>query len=123
MQRPIAVAVFGILNIVFAGLGLIGIMSIGVVLNVLDTSNNPAYKVMRESPGYMSWMKLSIPLGLVSCALLLSSGIGLLKMKPWARKVAIGYALYALVLGVVGLVMSLICVVGPLMAQASQQQG
>jgi hypothetical protein len=44
-------------------------------------------------------------------------------MKPWARKLSIAYAIYALVFGVVGIVVNFLFVVRPMLEQAQGRQG
>src|SRR4051794_26759147 len=99
MQRPASVTTFGIINIVFAAWGLFGLLGTLALLKLAGTANNPIVKLMRESPPYAAWMKLSIPLGLIGAVVLLVAGIGLLLLKPWARKLTIGYAIYGILLG------------------------
>lgn len=123
MQRPTSATVFGILNIVFAGLGIIGIIaSIGLLL-LASNSQNPVVKVMQESPGYTLWFKICIPLGFLSCGVLLAAGIGLLLVKPWSRLLSIGYAIYALGFGLVGGVVNFIFITRPLLEQAQNKGG
>ncbi len=123
MQRPASVTTFGILNIVFAALGVIGIIGTILMFSMTDGSHNPAIKIMRESPAYAGWLKLSIALGLLSSAALLAAGIGLLALKPWARKLSIGYAIYAIAFGLLNLGMSFMFVFRPLLEEASRKQG
>lgn len=123
MQRPTSVTVFGILNIVFAAFGIFGlIFSIALFYLPADT-NNPVIKLIHESPAYAAWIKVCIPLGLLSCAVLLAAGIGLLRLRPWGRTLSIAYAIYAVVFGLVGTVVNFIFVTQPMIEQAHQQQG
>ena len=123
MQRPPAVTIFGILNIVFAAFGAFGILASLVMLSMPMASNNPALRMMRENPAYMAWMKLSIPLGLLASAALLVSGIGLLCLKGWARLLAIGYAIYALISRTAGMILNFFFVIRPMLQTAHHQQG
>ena len=70
MQRPTTVTVFGILNIAFAILGVFGIFASFALLSASAMSNNPVVTIIRDNPAYAAWMKISIPLGILSCALL-----------------------------------------------------
>jgi hypothetical protein len=123
MERPGAVTALGILNIVFAGFGVFGLLGTFALFSMEGISNNPVVKIMRESPAYTAWLKLTIPLGLVTCVVLLAAGIGLLRLDTWARKLSIGYAIYAIVFSIVGLVMNFIFLFGPLLEEASQKKG
>jgi hypothetical protein len=123
MQRPTSATVFGILNIGFAGMGIIGIIaSIGLLMLSVNF-NNPVVKVMQESPGYALWFKICIPLGLLSCGVLLAAGIGLLLVKPWGRLLSIGYAIYAIGFGIVGTVVNFLFITRPLLEQAQNKGG
>ena len=86
-------------------------------------SNNPVVRIMRENPTYAAWLKLTIPLGLVTCVVLLAAGIGLLRRKSWARKVSIGYAIYAIVFGLLGMVINFIFLLLPMLEEAQRKQG
>ena len=123
MQRPTSVTVFGTLNIAFSALGLVGVVATVAMYKMAGDTNNPVFKIMRDSPGYAAWIKLTIPLGLAACAVLLAGGIGLLMMKSWGRKLTLGYALYAMIFGLVGMVMNYLFLLRPLMAEAAQKQG
>jgi hypothetical protein len=123
MQRPTSIIVFGILNIMFAVLGVFGLfVSLALFFAPADT-NNPVIKIMHENPAYAAWLKLCIPLGLLACAALLAAGIGLLYLKSWARKLSIAYAIYAILFGLLGSVVNFMFLVRPMIEQARQQSG
>jgi hypothetical protein len=103
--------------------GVFGILASIAMFFVADTSRNSAIRIMHENPAYSGWLKLTIPLGALSCLVLLVSGIGLLGLRPWARKTSVIYAIYALLFGVVNLAMSFAFLMRPLLAEAAQKQG
>src|SRR5262249_33434604 len=78
---------------------------------------------IHENPGYALWMKISILLGAIVAVALLAAGIGLLKLKPWARTLSIGYAIYTIIYGIIGMVVNYFFLMKPLMEQAPSQQG
>lgn len=123
VERPRAVTVFGVLNIVFAGLGLIGVISSAAMFASSATSDNSVIKIMRENPGYMLWNKIWIPLGLLTIAMLLTAGIGLLRLKPWARLLSVGYGIWAIVSSLAGLVVNYFFLVRPMVEEASRKAG
>lgn len=124
MKRPTSVTVFGILNIVFAGFGVFGVLgSLILFLPQMADSHNPIVQLIHDSPAYAAWLKFSLVLGLVAVAVLLAAGIGLLKLQPWARGLSIGYAIYAILMVVVGTVVNFFLLVRPLLEQANQQRG
>ena len=123
MQRPTSVTVFGILNIVFAALAILGLIgSIALFFMPVD-SNNPVIKIIHKNAAYAAWLKISIPLGLLSCSALLAAGIGLLRLKSWARTLSIVYAIYAIVFGILGTVVNFFFIIRPMLEQARQQHG
>jgi len=122
-QRPTSINIFGTLNIVFAGLGIVGLLGSAALLFATPDGNNPVIKIMRENPGYAAWLKISFVLGIPSCAILAASGIGLLLMKPWARVLSIIYAIYAIILGLLGTVLNVVFLVMPMVRQAQEQNG
>lgn len=123
MQRPTSVTIFGILNIVFAALGVFGLIASIALFFIPVGSNNPVIKIMHENTFYATWLKICIPLGLLTCVALLAAGIGLLRLKSWARTLSIAYAIYAIVFGILGMVVNFFFLVRPMLEQARQQQG
>lgn len=123
MQRPVSVNVFGILNIVFALFGVFGAIGTISLFSATDVSSNPVVRIMLENPTYAAWLKLTIPLGLLASVVLLATGIGLLLLKSWARKLSIAYAVYAIVFAIIGTVVNFMFLVRPLLAEAQRSQG
>jgi hypothetical protein len=123
MQRPVSVTVFGILNIGFAAFGVFGIFATLALFSMEGGTANPVIRIMRENAAYAGWLKITIPLGVLACLALLACGIGLLMMKSWARKLAIVYSIYAIVFGLIGVVVNFMFLFRPLMQEAAQRQG
>jgi hypothetical protein len=121
MQRPTSVTVFGVLNLVFSLWGLLGIALAAVVLFSGAFSQGAAG--IPSSPFLDGWTRTMVVAGLVASGVLFASGIGLLRMRPWARIAAIGYAAYALVTTLAGLVVNWLYVLRPMMEQFQQQRG
>ena len=107
----------------FAAYGLLGLLWTGVLLFGSHDLNNPVLKIMRDNPIYAAWMKISFLLGVPGCAVLAASGIGLLLLKPWARVLSVGYAIYAIVFGIAGMVVNVIYLMLPMLHQAQEQNG
>ncbi|MEI6211425.1 MAG: hypothetical protein WCR06_07340 [bacterium] len=115
--RPTVVTVFGILNIVFGAMGLV-CMPISLLMTfAMPVQGNPFLQAMRDNPLLHVWTYVSGVLGLFGCSVLLAAGIGLLKVKPWARLASIGYGIFAIVAGLIGLVIQLLVMV-PLLRDA-----
>jgi hypothetical protein len=123
MQRPTAVTVFGILNIVFAALGIFGIFaSIALLAAAGQNSNNPMIQIIHDNPGYAAYLKISTVLGMFVSLALLAAGIGLLLLQPWARVLSIAYGIFAIVSVPVNTIISFIFVTQPMLAQMQQHQ-
>jgi D-alanyl-lipoteichoic acid acyltransferase DltB (MBOAT superfamily) len=124
MKRPTSVTVFGILNIVFAAFGLFGLLaSVFLFFPQAAASKNPVVQLIHDHAAYAAWLKFSLALGLVAVVAKLAAGIGLLQLKPWGRRLSIIYAIYAMVMVVVGGVVNYFLLVRPLLEQAAQKQG
>jgi hypothetical protein len=115
MQRPKSVTVFGILNIVFAALGIFGAIASIVLFLAPPDPNNPMIKIMYENPASAIWFKVQIPLAILSSAALLAAGIGLLCLKSWARTLSIVYAIYAILFGILGTVVNFMLLYRPML--------
>ena len=96
MQRPFPVSIFGMLNIVFGIYALYSIFATLSTLAITGESKNEIIKIIHDVPAYATWVKCTVPLGLLSFVLLLASGLGLLRLAEWARKLAIAYGVYAI---------------------------
>lgn len=90
-QRPIAVTVFGILNIGYALWKFVGLL-MGAVIMRLNLGGNSAVAALGSNPAYIQWTHLSLVVGVVFGIVLIASGVGLLLLQNWARIVAIVYA-------------------------------
>ncbi len=124
MKRPTSVTVFGILNIVLAALGLFGLLaSVFLFFPQAAASKNPVIQLIHDNGAYAAWMKVSLALGFVATVAKLMAGIGLLQLKPWGRQLSIIYAIYAMVMVVVGGVVNYFFLTRPLLEQAAQKHG
>jgi hypothetical protein len=121
MQRPTAVTVFSILNMVFAALGFFGTIGSLVMLAALaHDTNNPMMEIIRDNPGYAMYMKVSALLGMAVGLALLAAGIGLWLLQPWGRLLSIAYGILAVISIPVNSVVSYLFVTRPLMEQMMQ---
>jgi len=115
-RPPVSIKTLGILNLVFAGLGAIGLLfTWSMYFGGLRLGpRNPVVEIAHHSPEYMTFLKLSLVASIAAVGALVASGVGLLKLKPWGRKLAIAYAVFSAISAVVGLVMTQHYVLGPL---------
>lgn len=102
MPRPVSVIIFGMLNVVFGAFTsvfwVIQVLALAGLFTAIPTSSNTLYNV---------WQYISLPIGAISCIAQIVSGVGLLLMKPWARRVTIWLAAYGLVTTTLGLFMGI----------------
>jgi hypothetical protein len=83
-QRPTAALVIGILLVVFAGLG-----AVGVLVNIVQL----AIPIPMEDSGMRPMSLIASVIGSVSIVLQAVAGIGLLRLLRWARK----FTIYAMI--------------------------
>lgn len=124
-MRPTAVTVFGVLNIIF---GVLGLLCTPLMLLPLQSGSalqqgNPVAQAMTQPGLYRTYMMGSLGFGLVAAVALLAAGIGLLLLRPWGRALSIGYGIYAIVSGVIGMAVTWLYLIQPMMQAAGQRQG
>lgn len=132
MQRPVVVTVFGILNIVFGVIGVVctpfGLLMGWLSQTMLDGMpeaqgmQNP-FQEMMSDPGFMAYTYISTALGMAASAALLAAGIGLLKLRPWARYISIGYGVYSWVSVIGGGILTYYLVYVPMIERMAQENG
>jgi hypothetical protein len=97
-ERPVSVLVLAILNIVFGILGLLsGLCGLTVFgLAAGGQVGAEAYAEMQRVGGLgaIAFQFVQPSCSLIFCPMLIASGIGLLRMKPWAWWLAVVYAVY-----------------------------
>lgn len=123
MQRPPVILVFAMLNMVFAAIGIIGIVASFAMLSTDFGRSNPVAAMMSNNRAFATWMKVSLSLGLAASGVLLAAAVGLWRMQRWGRALSIGYAIYGIVAGLVGSVMNILFLVRPMIEQAAKLQG
>lgn len=124
-QRPVVATVFGILNLVFGILGVCGnIAGIGMFAvfssNLIDAKMKSQMNLQQfDDPIYFGILMAQMVLNFILSIVIIISGIGLLKFKPWGRKLANFYAVAYLILIVVGTAVNVIFTVIPAMNEAN----
>lgn len=99
-QRPTAVTVFGILSIVFGSMGIVCAPITLLIPSIIPID-------METSSTYKVWQTIGIfgEFGFRICLLIL--GIGLLKLKRWARRGSIIYACIYIAWSLLGTIMNI----------------
>ena len=119
MNRPTSVTVLGIINLVFAAWGFLGVAMV-VAMDFMPmpaNAKNPMLDLMQQNAVYAIYTKVSLMLGIVATIVLGLAGIGLLMMRPWGRWLSIGYAIYGILSVIIGAVLFYTFLLGPLLAK------
>jgi hypothetical protein len=101
-ERPTGVTVFGVLNIVFGGMGILctPFSILGIFVGDLIPMGESSIEI---AAGYKIYLMVSSVVGIGFSAWLLVLGIGLLKFKRWARRGSVIYSVIAIVWGIAGI--------------------
>lgn len=104
-ERPTSVTVFAILNIVFGSLNIlcspISLISLFLPQPVIHTTpDNLPIEIM--GPEMKMFSAIGAIIGLIAGFFLLASGIGLLRLKNWARQIAYFYGWFTIIWGIIG---------------------
>ena len=109
LVKPKAIKVFGVLNVIFGGLGLLG-TCIGLVailalttfdLIPIPEGNNAAFVTQDQNAFLYFYNIISAAVALLFAIVLLVSGIGLLKHKKWGRTTGLAWAAYCVLATIV----------------------
>ena len=102
LVKPKAIKVFGVLNVIFGGLGLLGTcIGLGAILALttfdlipIPEGNNAAFVTQDQNSFLYFYNIISAAVALLFAIVLLVSGIGLLKHKKWGRTTGLAWAAY-----------------------------
>lgn len=105
-DKPVAITVFGILNLVFGALGVCGIGA--NIFFFLALANNPGFQqppnpILDHPIGY-AWTMVGLVVGSFTTFMIIAGGILLLMNKDLGRVLTLGYAWIAIVFGIIGMV-------------------
>ena len=122
-QRPTSVTVFGIINIIFGSFNIICLpISLLMATGVMRFMRSPVLDLLSESHPYVIWTTVGSIIGIFAAIVQLVCGIGLLKLKPWARTTSIGYAIYAIIAAIAGMFMTAVVMI-PIMQKIQPGSG
>jgi hypothetical protein len=102
-KRPGGLTALAVLNFIFGGLGVIGLLALWALLSAADVATKgEVTRAMGSSEGIL-WA--SLLLSLVSVALLIASGVGYLGQKRFlGRTLGTAYGVLSIIATVIGLV-------------------
>jgi hypothetical protein len=108
LPRPTSVLVVSIVCLVFAALGLCGVVMAVPILRLDPAAlpDNPAYKAYEHCPGFLTYTKIAVVVGVLASLVLATAGVGMLTARAWGRAVALGWAAYSIVSGVLGVILN-----------------
>lgn len=124
-QTPTIATVFGILNIIFGILGVCsgaaGFAGFAFISSgVLDERMKAEANLQQfDDPVFFALLMIQVILGLVLSGTLIAGGIGLLKFRPWGRKLSNFYAVSSLILLLVGLGINIVYTIIPALSAAN----
>ncbi len=125
-QRPTSATVFGILHLIFGIMGICGLgMSAMMFFLPFDpqmVKTNPVLQLMQENTFYRLFNQIALVFGFGATLVLIVAGVGLLQQKPFGRTLSIGYGIYGIVAGVLGLLVNALLVF-PLLAERMNAAG
>lgn len=124
-QRPAIATVFGILNLVFGIMGICGnFASVASFAFLTSDAFDPEMKAQMnlqqfDNPIYFGLLCMQMALGTILAIVAIISGVGLLKFRPWGRKLANFYAVASLLLLVIAIANSVIFQIMPAIQEAN----
>jgi hypothetical protein len=101
-QRPIAVTIFGILNIGIAFFQFGGLVLMRIFQHI-KLPGNQAFQAIQARAAHGTLSDLNLACSAVTAVALLVAGVGLLLLQNWARIVSIVYAVADILIVLVGL--------------------
>lgn len=108
MQKPTSIIVFGILQLVLAGLGLLASLY-NLASPYVTQQSSPALAEAYTGTVLVLTVAM-VGIGLLSKSLMAGSGFGLLKDKPWALQVGNLWAIASIALGLIFLIINMVVI-------------
>lgn len=119
-QRPTIILVIAILHFIFGGIGLFcgicsGVMELAGPSRILQANPQQGHRqqvteqvLSRKVPLYRAYSIGNRISSLLSCLLLIASGVGLLYVQSWGRWLSVVYALLSLFVNLIVLVYTIV---------------
>jgi hypothetical protein len=126
MKRPTSVLVFGILNLIFAAMGVFGLLGSAAMLLATQSpdmqkalQNNPVLQLIQQNHDYALFIKISTLAGVAATVVLALGGVGLLLLRSWGRYLSIVYAFYAIVATMIGAMVNYHFLIAPMLEKVA----
>ena len=120
-NRPVGVTIFSILHLLFGASGLVLAIStlvFSAIGGAVDFGPIPLGETV-DQPGYRLVTGVIGTLDFFLCTALLAAGLGLLKMRGWARQVSLLYAVYTIIAAAVSSVVQYSLIYLPLIERVA----
>jgi hypothetical protein len=119
-RKPTSITVFGIMNVVFAAMGLCGLAWLLIATQLpIEQGDNPLEEFTTDTT-FTRFTIAQQVMGFVVTVLLLVAGIGLINGKPYGRKASIIYAIVVILLSLVTLGFNIAYIMLPALAAANE---
>ena len=112
-KAPTAVVVFGILSIVYGLFAFLATAASAAFIFSPQLVNRGVPNPFLDGDLMLLWQKTNLALGLIASVMLIVAGIGLLRMRRWAVRLAVGYSIYDIATTVLGLAIQIVFVAVP----------
>jgi hypothetical protein len=119
-RRPTAATAFGILHLLF---GVTGVCCYGLLCVLILISLSSDLQLIEDSSQYRVLNRIGMLLGLVTSAVLIAAGVGLLRLRPYGRTLSIGYGIYAIVMNVFAALFNVVFIFPTILESANAPGG
>lgn len=110
---PVGPLILGWFNLAFGGIGLFSPLILVFLALVPRNPADPFQAAMATSGFFRAWIYGGQVLAFLGAILLLASGVGLLRWREWARRASMAYAVYTIVMLVLGFFVTLQFIILP----------
>lgn len=110
---PVGPTILAWFNIAFGALGLFSPLILVFLAVMPKMPNDPFQAALARGGFFAAWVYGGQVLAFLGAVLLIASGVGLLRWREWARRAALGYAVYTIVMLIAGSLVTLHYVVLP----------
>jgi hypothetical protein len=101
-ERPVTVTVLAVLGIVVGALGLVSLPMNLLYIATGWRAAGPMGPAIWANHTFRTYMLVSLPISTVVGVLCIVAGVGMLRLRAWARKLAIGLIVFELISQIAG---------------------